>query len=101
MGKEKVFIAYGEAAGIIDVWGCGKAKARLEASRGIMVVKRRPTEKVLEEAKKEGIEIVVTDGKPKEEAKRLASRMEKEEGKEVRMGKIEEIADRSMMYDVC
>ncbi len=101
MGKEKVFIAYGEAAGIIDVWGCGKAKARLEASRGIMVVKRRPTEKVLEEAKKEGIEIVVTDGKPKEEAKRLASRVEKEEGKEVRVEKIEEIADRSMMYDVC
>jgi len=101
MEKEKVFIAYGEAAGIIDVWGCGKAKARLGASRGIMVVKRRPTEKVIEEAKKEGIEIVVTEGKPKEEAKRLAERIKTEEGKEVRVGKIEEIADRSMMYDVC
>ncbi len=97
--REEIIVAYGDAVGIVDIWECAKIKRRFDLKRQIIVAKKNPTDKVHEEAQKEGIEIVVALENPKKEAKRLAESLSDKEGKEVKVKRIEDMVDRSFMLD--
>ena len=98
-GDHKILIAYGEAIGIFDVWEYGKLKNKFALERAIAVVKKKPTDKVYQEAEKNGIEIMVSDN-PKRYAENLKKELECPE-KKVGVRKLEEVADRSIMQDPC
>ena len=100
MGEGEIVVLYGDVVGMVDIWSSVKLKERLRLHREIIVVRRRPTERVYEEANKGGVEIVVADD-PKREAKKLLKSLTNKEGRGVRMKKIEEVGDRSLMLDPC
>ncbi len=95
----KILIAYGDALGIFDVWQFGKVKEKFSLERAIAVVKKQPTDKVIEEAGKNGIEVHVTE-KPREFAEKLKEELQTPD-KKVGVKKLEEVADRSILQDPC
>ncbi|GEM_PF-2037849 len=95
----KILIAYGDALGIFDVWQLGKVKKKFSLEKTIVVIKKNPTEKVIEEAEKNGLEVKISE-KPKEYAEKLKDELQTSE-KKVGVKKLEEVADRSIMQDPC
>ena len=94
-----VVIGYGDAMGIYDVWEFNRLKKRLSLNKCIAVVRSSPTEKVLREAEDMGIEVIIADD-PRGMASHLKEKLEAE-GYAVKVKKLEEIADRSIMSDPC
>ena len=99
LSDQKILIAYGDQMGIFDVWEFGKLKKKYELERAIAVVKKKPTEKVYEEADKNGVEIIISNN-PKKYAEDLKREIECPE-KMVGVRKLEEVADRSLSQDPC
>ncbi len=92
-------IGYGDAMGIYDVWEFNRLKKRLSLTNCPPFVKAAPTEKVLREAEDMGIEVITSDD-PRGMASHLKEKLEAE-GYAVKVKKLEEIADRSIMSDPC
>ena len=93
-----LLIGYGEAVGIFDIWQLKRIKERASFEGVVLCARRRPTDKVIREAEEVGIEVRTAED-PKGEAKGLAERL-RQQGKEVKVKALEELADRSMMRDV-
>ncbi len=98
-GGHKILIAYGDALGIFDVWEFGKLIKKYNLEKGIAIVRKKPTQKVYEEAEKNQVEIMVSQN-PKEFAQQIKKQIEQPNSK-VAVRKLEEVADRSIMQDPC
>ena len=92
-------MAYGDMLGMYDVWQVERFMKRLPVKRIIVVVKERPLDRVIEEAKNMSIELVYSDF-PRKMAQEIASELKKA-GQNVWIKRLEEIADRSIMSDPC
>ena len=99
LGDHKILIAYGDQMGIFDVWEFGKVKKKFQLERAIAIVKKEPTEKVYDEADKNGVEIIVSNN-PKQHAENLKKELESPD-KKIGIRKLEEVADRSLSQDPC
>jgi len=93
-----VLILYGEVVGFFDLWQVQRFREKVPFGKAIVVARKEPAGKVLEEAAKGDVEIRVARD-PKGEARKIAQQL-REEGREVRVRSLEEVADRSMMRDV-
>ncbi len=92
-------MAYGDMLGMYDVWQMERFMKRLPVKRIIVVVRERPLDRVIEEAKNMSIELVYSDF-PRKIAQEIASELKKA-GQNARIKRLEEIADRSIMSDPC
>ena len=99
LSDHKILIAYGDQMGIFDVWEFGKLKKKFALERAIAVIKKKPTDKVYDEADKNGVEIIISNN-PRQHAEHLKRELEAPD-KKVGVKKLEEVADRSLSQDPC
>ncbi len=97
--KHDVLIAYGNAAGIYDVWEVARFARRHRIKEAVIVVEKEPTKAVAEEARRKGIKLIIDD-KPSVCSSKLKNELESE-NRSVILKKLENIADRSIMQDPC